>query len=234
MKNVLKIRNYLIIAVMVGLIVYGVLFVLRGRSDRTDEAALERDVARNAKYSQLVGGLPRSAASNNQTRVCPAGVAQFAGSDEKCDICHRLQLVGGLPRSAASNNQTRVCPAGAAQFAGGDEKCDICHQLAKSLQNLSDETHHYSNIAGRAPTSQSVEPFPDPQPPGYTAMLPEQNAQTPPIIWGAKPPHGERGRCTDCHKVMPPAETAQAPPIMWGARAPHGKRGRCTDCHKVI
>ncbi|MBF0506191.1 MAG: hypothetical protein HQL09_05095 [Nitrospirae bacterium] len=201
MNNMHKIGKYLIIALMAVLAVYGVLFPLHGRSARTDEADLERNVARNAQYPQLVG-------------------------------------VG--PRAGAPYGMNRSCPRGAAQFTGGDYNCNFCHRLADAAQNLSDATHHYTNIAGQNPlpnnpaASQSGEPFPDPQPPGYAVALPTATAQAPPVMWGAKPPHVQRGICTDCHEVVFPGVSAQSPPIKWGARPPHGKRGICTDCHKVI
>src|SRR5208283_5247866 len=107
------------------------------------------------------------------------------------------RLIGGGGRIGTPYNMNRICPAGAVQFTSGDDKCDVCHQLSGVLQNLSNATHHYTNIAagpydtwnaGQSPNPaavQSVEPFPDPQPPGYTVAPSTAAARAPPIVWGA-------------------------------------------------
>ncbi len=204
---------YLVMAFIMVLIIYGLLFVLRGMSNPTDEDALKRNVAQNYQAPQLVGAGPRL----------------------------------GMPY-----NMNRVCPAGAAQFTSGGANCNVCHLMSDALQSLSNTTHHYTNIAagpydtgntGQSPftdnpaAAQSVDPFPDPQPPGYTVGLPAVTAQAPPITWGTNSPHIQRGACTDCHEVVFPTVSAQvpsAPPIKWGAKPPHGKRGTCTNCHEII
>lgn len=192
--------NYLVIYLAAGLAVYWVVFVMPGQSGRKDEAVIEKNVARNAQYPQLVAGLPAV----------------------------------GMPY-----NQNRVCPAGAAQFVAGDYNCNVCHHLAEAVQNFSDATHHYTNIVGKSSpgpydtrgygrsnstTAQSAEPFPDPQLPGYTVMFPTEPAKAPAIIWGATPSHNQRGRCTNCHKILPPAESPQTAQIVGVAPYPHVKR----------
>src|SRR5271169_4261966 len=180
MNNIHKIGIYIVLALIAVLVVYGLLFILPGRSAPTNEDVVKRNVASNARSPQLIGGVPRL----------------------------------GTPY-----NMNRVCPAGAAQFTGGDYNCNVCHQLADAAQNLADVTHHYTNIAagpydtrnaGRSPLPnnpaavKSVEPFPDPQPPGYTVVTPTAAGQAPPITWGSNPPHIQRGVCTDCHEVVFP------------------------------
>lgn len=159
MNNIQNIANSLIIALIAGLVIYWVIFAHPVVPDQLEEAAIERNVARNAQYPQTVAWPP------------------LTGNPYKLD---------------------RICPAGSARFTAGDYNCNVCHHLAENMQELSEATHHYTNIAGKA----SSEPFPDPQLPGYSVMLPTAQAEAPPIIWGAKSPHGNRGTCTSCHAVM--------------------------------
>ena len=208
-----KIGKYLIIAFMVALSVYAVLFVIGGRSVRKGEAGLESNIARNTQNPQLVAGLRRSGIPFTQNRVCPVGAAQFASGDHNCNFCHRLSDV--MQNLAATTHHYANIAAGPYDTRNAGQ----------------------SPFQDNPAASQPVEPFPDPQQLGYAVALPAGPTQAPPIMWGAECPHVQRGICTDCHEVVFSTLSAQAPSaplIKWGARPPHGKRGICTDCHKII
>ncbi len=159
-------------AIIAMLVVYGVLSVKKDRTGKIDKDAVERNVARNAQYPQLVAGL--------------------------------------WPTKPLD----RICPVGAAQFTAGDYSCNFCHHLGEAMQNFSDSTHPYTNIAGKVSPGpydtrnfgqtaiaqpQATEPLSELQP---QAMIPNNIAQAPPIPWGAKSPHVKRKRCTNCHKIL--------------------------------
>ncbi|MBF0290349.1 MAG: trypsin-like peptidase domain-containing protein [SAR324 cluster bacterium] len=59
----------------------------------------------------------------------------------------------------------------------------------------------------------------------------------PDIIQGTPSPHGDRGLCENCHKILPkgtPIALVKPPAIVQGAPNPHGNRGACENCHKII
>ena len=113
------------------------------------------------------------------------------------------QFVAGLVGKNPQYFGRRICPAGSAQPASSDYNCNFCHKLAEGMMELSDRTHHYAFIAGAVggaqADNQTVEPFPEPAPPGYTVPNP---AGAPPIRWGVMSPHAKRGTCTNCHKII--------------------------------
>lgn len=77
-------------------------------------------------------------------------------------------------------------------------------------------------------------------------ILGTANGESAPMIRsGARPPHGWRGPCTNCHRIgkgpkLPlPVDLGdllvrKAPPIRVGQKMPHRNRGVCSACHKII
>jgi len=67
-----------------------------------------------------------------------------------------------------------------------------------------------------------------------------ETAQT--IPPGSRPPHGDQGPCTNCHRIGTKGQlpvdqgdllSKSAPMIYPGQARPHGDRGTCTACHKA-
>lgn len=72
-----------------------------------------------------------------------------------------------------------------------------------------------------------------------------KTATAPPITMGQPAPHGDFGKCTNCHdiigangpktqKVAATMLAATAPPIRPNQAAPHPDFGKCTNCHNMI
>jgi len=102
-------------------------------------------------------------------------------ADLKDNVAQNAQYPQLVAGAIGSNRQYsgRICPAGSAQFASSDANCNFCHKLGDAVINLSDATHHYAFIAGAngggQMDNQTVEPFPNPAPPGYTVANPTLN-----------------------------------------------------------
>jgi hypothetical protein len=76
---------------------------------------------------------------------------------------------------------------------------------------------------------------------GWVGTANGETAQT--IPPGSKPPHGNQGACTNCHRIgtqgQLPTDQGDllpltAPPVTAGTLAPHGNRGTCSACHKIV
>jgi hypothetical protein len=52
------------------------------------------------------------------------------------------------------------------------------------------------------------------------------------IIWGTAIGHGDRGPCTNCHRIVSP-EGERLPAITALSALPHEFRGVCNNCHAV-
>jgi len=68
-----------------------------------------------------------------------------------------------------------------------------------------------------------------------------ETAQT--IPPGSRPPHGDQGPCTNCHRIGTKGQlpvdqgdllAKTAPTILAGQTPPHGARGTCSACHKIV
>lgn len=57
-------------------------------------------------------------------------------------------------------------------------------------------------------------------------------AGAPPILSGTRRPHGDRGPCTGCHRVMQ-SSGRPVPLIQSSASLPHAYRGICVNCHSI-
>lgn len=67
----------------------------------------------------------------------------------------------------------------------------------------------------------------------------------PPIQANARPPHGDRGPCANCHDILPGPQAVaftnvagtqprKGPPIPANAPLPHADWGPCANCHQII
>ncbi|MBF8272110.1 MAG: peptidase S1 and S6, chymotrypsin/Hap [Magnetococcales bacterium] len=85
---------------------------------------------------------------------------------------------------------------------------------------------------------------PDLPMPGQAAGAHVAVRPPPPIQANAKPPHGDRGPCANCHDILPgpqpvaftnaAAPQTKGPPIQADAALPHDDWGPCVNCHQII
>ena len=78
------------------------------------------------------------------------------------------------------------------------------------------------------PSSARAPPFPV----RSVATQPAALSRAPSIIWGTPIGHGDRGPCTNCHRILS-REGERLPAITALSPLPHKFRGVCNNCHSL-